>query len=85
VEDELKTKLLVFEERIMTTLSMIKGQDHFVSREEMYESISRLREPLNDRMNEHNNLINELNSKTNKLEMFEKSTKKKIKDMTKGD
>lgn len=32
VEDELKTKLLVFEERIMTTLSMIKGQDHFVSR-----------------------------------------------------
>lgn len=33
LEDNLKTKLLVFEERIMTTLSMIKGQDHFVSRE----------------------------------------------------
>lgn len=29
--------------------------------------------------------MNELNSKINKLEMFEKSTKKKIKDMTKGD
>lgn len=29
--------------------------------------------------------MNELNAKINKLEMFEKSTKKKIKDMTKGD
>lgn len=33
LEDELKTKLLVFEERIMTTLGMLKGQDNFISRE----------------------------------------------------
>ena len=32
LEDEVKTKLLVFEERIMTTLSMLKGQDNYVSR-----------------------------------------------------
>lgn len=69
----------------MTTLGMIKGQDHFVSREELYETISRLRQPLNERMNENNNLINQLHTKCNKLEMFEKSTKKKIRDMTKGD
>lgn len=50
--------MLVFEERIMTTLSMIKGQDHFVSREEMYQSISRLRDPVNDRLNEQQNLMN---------------------------
>ncbi len=36
-------------------------------------------------MTENQNLINELNAKINKLEMFEKSTKKRIKDMTKGD
>ena len=36
LEDELKTKLLLFEERIMTTLGMLKGQDNFVSREELY-------------------------------------------------
>jgi hypothetical protein len=35
----------------MTTLGMVKGQDHFVSREELYESISRLRDPMNERMN----------------------------------
>lgn len=32
LEDELKTKLTIFEERIMTTLGMLKGQDNFVSR-----------------------------------------------------
>lgn len=46
LEDELKTKLLLFEERIMTTLGMLKGQDNFVSREELYESLNRLREPV---------------------------------------
>lgn len=57
LEDEVKTKLLVFEERIMTTLGMLKSQDNFVSREEMYESLSRLREPVTERMNENQNLI----------------------------
>ena len=32
LEDELKVKLLTFEERIMTTLGMLKTQDNFVSR-----------------------------------------------------
>lgn len=32
LEDEVKTKLLLFEERIMTTLSMLKGQDNYVNR-----------------------------------------------------
>lgn len=32
LEDELKLKLLTFEERIMTTLSLLKSQDNFVSR-----------------------------------------------------
>ena len=36
LEDEIKTKLLVFEERVMSTLGMLKGQDNFVSRDEMY-------------------------------------------------
>lgn len=69
----------------MTTLGMVKGQDHFVSREELYESISRLRDPMNERMNQNHKLINELNTKCNKFEMFEKSTRKKIKEMTRGD
>lgn len=46
VEDEVKMKLIAFEERIMATLGMLKGQDNFVSREEMYESLARLREPV---------------------------------------
>lgn len=32
LEDIVKTKLLQFEERIMTTLGMLKGQDNFVNR-----------------------------------------------------
>jgi hypothetical protein len=32
LEEEMRTKLLVFEERILTTLGMLKGQDNFVSR-----------------------------------------------------
>ena len=63
----------------MTTLGMLKGQDNFISREELYESMSRLREPVTERMNENQNLINELNSKIAKLELFEKATKRKIK------
>ena len=79
LEDELKTKLLLFEERIMTTLGMLKGQDNFVSREELYESLNRLREPVSERMNENQNLLSELNGKISKLELFEKATKRKIK------
>ena len=79
LEDDLKTKLLVFEERIMTTLGMLKGQDNFVSREELYESLSRLRDPITERMNENQNLIHQLNGKISKLELFEKATKRKIK------
>jgi len=56
-----------------------------VSREELYESLSRLREPVTEKMNENNNLINELNAKITKLELFEKATKRKIKDLTRGD
>ena len=43
LEDDVRMKLLTFEERVMTTLGMLKTQDNFVSREEMYESLSRLR------------------------------------------
>lgn len=78
-------KLLTFEERIMTTLGMLKGQDNFVSREEMYESLSRLREPVMEKLNENQTLIYEVNGKMAKLEMFEKATKRKIKEMTRGD
>lgn len=70
LEDEVKMKLLTFEERIMTTLGMLKGQDNYVSREEMYESISRLREPVMEKMNENQNLIYEVNGKLSKLELF---------------
>lgn len=63
----------------MTTLGMLKGQDNFVSRQELYESLSRLRDPITDRMNENQNLIHELNGKISKLELFEKATKRKIK------
>ena len=35
----------------MTTLGMLKGQDNFISRSELYESMSRLREPVTERMN----------------------------------
>ena len=54
----------------MTTLGMLKGQDNYVSREEMYDSLSRLREPVTERMNENQNLIHELNGKISKLELF---------------
>jgi hypothetical protein len=63
----MKIKLLTFEERIMTTLSMLKTQDNFVSREELYESLNRVREPVTDRLNETQSLINELNAKLTKL------------------
>ena len=63
----------------MTTLGMLKGQDNFVSREELYESLNRLREPVSERMNENQNLLSELNGKISKLELFEKATKRKIK------
>ena len=69
----------------MTTLGMLKTQDNFVSREEMYESLSRLREPVMEKLTENQNLIYELNGKMTKIEMFEKATKRKIKDMTRGD
>lgn len=36
-------------------------------------------------MNENSNLINELNGKIMKIELFEKATKRKIKDLTRGD
>ena len=36
-------------------------------------------------MNENQNLIHELGGKINKLQMFEKATKRKIKELTKGD
>lgn len=64
---------------------MLKGQDNFVSREEMYESLSRLREPVMEKLGENQTLIYELNGKLAKLELFEKATKRKIKEMTKGD
>lgn len=64
---------------------MLKGQDNFVSREEMYESLSRLREPVMEKLNENQTLIYEVNGKMAKLEMFEKATKRKIKEMTRGD
>lgn len=51
----------------------------------MYESLSRLREPVTERLSENQNLIHELSGKINKLELFEKATKRKIKDLTKGD
>ncbi len=41
----------------MATLGMLKGQDNFVSREEMYESLSRLREPVMEKLGENQNLI----------------------------
>lgn len=69
----------------MTTLGMLKGQDNFISREQLYESLSRLREPVTERLNENQNLIHELNGKITKLQLFEKATKRKIKEMTKGD
>lgn len=70
LEDELKIKLLTFEERIMTTLGMLKTQDNFVSREEMYESMTRLREPVMEKLGENQNLIYEMNGKVSKLEVF---------------
>ena len=70
LEDELKIKLLTFEERIMTTLGMLKTQDNFVSREDMYESMTRLREPVMEKLGENQNLIYEMNGKVSKLEVF---------------
>lgn len=67
LEDEAKIKLLTFEERIMTTLGMLKTQDNFVSREEMYEGLSRLREPVMEKLNEDQNLIYEMNGKVSKM------------------
>lgn len=36
-------------------------------------------------MNENQNLLSELNGKISKLELFEKATKRKIKELTRGD
>lgn len=47
--------------------------------------MNRLREPINQRFNDYQNLINEIVEKVKKLESTEKSIRKKIKDMTKGD
>ena len=85
LEDDVKMKLLAFEERVMTTLGMLKTQDNFVSREEMYESLSRLREPVMEKLGENQGLIYELNGKLTKMELFEKATKRKIKELTRGD
>ncbi len=67
LDDEVKMKLLSFEERIMTTLGMLKGQDNFVSRQQMYESLSRLRQPVMEKLGENQNLIYEVNGKLTKL------------------
>lgn len=67
LEDDVRMKLLAFEERVMTTLGMLKTQDNFVSREEMYESLSRLREPVMEKLGENQTLIYELNAKLTKL------------------
>lgn len=32
LDNEVKTKLLIFEERILATLGVLKGQDNYVSR-----------------------------------------------------
>lgn len=56
-----------------------------MSREELYESINRLKEPVNERLQEYQNLINELGAKAQKMELFEKATKRKIKELTKGE
>lgn len=79
LEDDVRMKLLTFEERVMTTLGMLKTQDNFVSREEMYESLSRLREPVMEKLGDNQSLIYELNGKLTKIELFEKATKRKIK------
>ena len=85
LEDDVRMKLLTFEERVMTTLGMLKTQDNFVSREEMYESLTRLREPVMEKLGENQSLIYELNGKLTKMELFEKATKRKIKELTRGD
>lgn len=51
----------------------------------MYESLTRLREPVTERLTENQNLMHEITGKINKLELFEKATKRKIKELTKGD
>ena len=67
LEDEVKIKLLTFEERIMTTLGMLKTQDNFVSREEMHDSMARLREPMIEKLGDNKNLLYEMNGKMGKL------------------
>lgn len=47
--------------------------------------MARLREPVMEKMGENQNLMYELNGKVSKLEVFEKATKRKIKEMTRGD
>lgn len=47
--------------------------------------MSRLREPVMEKLGENQNLIYEMNGKVSKLEVFEKATKRKIKEMTRGD
>lgn len=64
---------------------MMKNQENNVSRQELYESVNRLREPMNQRFNDTQNLINEIVGKIQKLESTEKAIRKKIKEMTKGD
>ena len=47
--------------------------------------MARLREPVMEKLSENQTLIYELNGKLGKLEMFEKATKRKIKELTRGD
>lgn len=70
MDEELKTKLLIFEERINASVAMMRNQDNNVSREELYESVNRLKEPVNERLNDFQNLINELGAKASKMELF---------------
>lgn len=58
---------------------MMRNQDNNVTREELYESMNRLKEPVNQRLTDLQNLMNELVAKSQKLELFEKATKRKIK------
>jgi hypothetical protein len=47
--------------------------------------MARLREPVMEKLGENQNLMYEMNGKVSKLEVFEKATKRKIKEMTRGD
>ena len=67
LEEELRTKLLVFEERIGASLAMMRNQENNVSRQELYECVSRVREPMNERFADNQNVLNEILGKVQKL------------------